>query len=78
METEDWEIYLFYRLEKGKIPRKENMQKNDHKKQRRIRREQWCRYQRWKKKQFQEWQSDFCYRLYIEHIHKLLTHFDFD
>ena len=31
-----------------------------------------------KKKQFQEWQSDFCYRLYIEHIHKLLTHFDFD
>lgn len=49
METEDWEIYLFYRLEKGKIPRKENMQKkNDHKKQRRIRREQWFRYQRWK------------------------------
>lgn len=52
METEDWEIYLFYRLEKGKIPRKENMQKNDHKKQRRIRREQWCRYQRWKRSSF--------------------------
>lgn len=68
---------MFYKLEKGKIPKKKKYAKKMTIKQKNKERTM-MQISETKTKQFQEWQSGFWYRWYSEHIYKLLTFFDFD